>query len=96
MDTLGPIVSVLIFQVSLYDKAPFGTIIKCVDYAGCPDYNMLHCTCVTLRSPMAQNISLYTDNFKMLTVLLEYIKAMRLATKENWFSRCLTRLTLAI
>ena len=33
---------VLIFQVSLYDKAPFGTITKCVDYAGvlifkCPD-----------------------------------------------------------
>ena len=25
---------VLIFQVSLYDKAPFGTITKCVDYAG--------------------------------------------------------------
>ena len=24
---------VLIFQVSLYDKAPFGTITKCVDYA---------------------------------------------------------------
>ena len=33
---------VLIFQVSLYDKAPFGTITRCVDYAGdpifkCPD-----------------------------------------------------------
>ena len=33
---------VLIFQVSLYDKAPFGTITKCVDYVGvliikCPD-----------------------------------------------------------
>ena len=25
---------VLIFQVSLYDKAPFGTITKCADYAG--------------------------------------------------------------
>ena len=25
---------VLIFQVSLYDKAPFGAITKCVDYAG--------------------------------------------------------------
>ena len=25
---------VLIFQVSLYDKAPFGTITKCVYYAG--------------------------------------------------------------
>ena len=25
---------VLIFQVSLYDKASFGTITKCVDYAG--------------------------------------------------------------
>ena len=50
MDTLGPTKSVqiifyqgvLIFQVSLYDKAPFGTITKCVDYAGvlifkCPD-----------------------------------------------------------
>ena len=35
MDTLGQIVSVLIFQVSLYDKAaPFGTITKCVDYIG--------------------------------------------------------------
>ena len=35
---------VLIFQVSLYDKAPIGTITNCVDYAGvlifmikCPD-----------------------------------------------------------
>ena len=33
---------VLIFRVSLYGKAPFGTITKCVDYAGihiinCPD-----------------------------------------------------------
>ena len=33
---------VLIFQVSLYDKAPFGTIARCPDYAGvhifkCPD-----------------------------------------------------------
>ena len=33
---------VLIFQVSLCDKAPFGTITKCVDYAGvlifkCPE-----------------------------------------------------------
>ena len=25
---------VLIFQVSLYDKAPFGTIARCPDYAG--------------------------------------------------------------
>ena len=25
---------VLIFQVSLYDKAPFGTTAKCPDYAG--------------------------------------------------------------
>ena len=25
---------VLIFQVSLYEKAPFGTITKCVDYTG--------------------------------------------------------------
>ena len=44
MDTLGPTkgVHVLIFQVSLYDKAPFGTIARCQDYAGvhifkCPD-----------------------------------------------------------
>ena len=47
MDSLGPLISVLfidvlIFQVSLYDKAPFGTITKCVDYASvlifkCPD-----------------------------------------------------------
>ena len=33
---------VLIFQVGLYDKAPFGTIARCPDYAGvhifkCPD-----------------------------------------------------------
>ena len=27
---------VLIFQVSSYDKASFGTITKCVDYAGVP------------------------------------------------------------
>ena len=32
MDTLGPTKSVLIFQASLYDKAPFGTITKYVDY----------------------------------------------------------------
>ena len=42
MDTLGPTKGVLIFQVSLYDKAPFGTIVRCPDYAGvhifmCPD-----------------------------------------------------------
>ena len=42
MDTLGPTKGVLIFQVSLYDKAPFGTIARCPDYAGvhifkCPD-----------------------------------------------------------
>ena len=50
MDTLGPTIAhrcpdyqaVLIFQVSLYDKAPFETMTKCVDYAGilivkCPD-----------------------------------------------------------
>ena len=41
MDTLGPTI-VLIFQVSLYDKAPFGIMTKCVEYAGvhiftCPD-----------------------------------------------------------
>ena len=33
---------VLIFQVNLYDKAPFGIIARCPDYAGvhifkCPD-----------------------------------------------------------
>ena len=36
IDTLGPTKSVLIimiFQVSLYDKTPLGTITKCVDYA---------------------------------------------------------------
>ena len=37
MHTLGPLISpdyqgVPILQVSLYDKAPFGTITKCVDY----------------------------------------------------------------
>ena len=50
MDTLGvgtnikcaEYQGVLIFQVSLYDKAPFGTITKILDYAGvlifkCPD-----------------------------------------------------------
>ena len=46
-DTLGPTKcpdyqGVLIFRVSLYDKAPFGTIARCMDYAGvlifkCPD-----------------------------------------------------------
>ena len=39
MDNLGPTKSVqgvLIFQVSLPDKAPFRTITKCVDYAGVP------------------------------------------------------------
>ena len=34
MDTLGPTKGVLIFQVSLYDKAPFGTTARCPDYAG--------------------------------------------------------------
>ena len=42
MDTLGPTKGVQTFQVSLYDKAPFGTIARCPDYAGvhifkCPD-----------------------------------------------------------
>ena len=42
MDALGPTKGVLIFQVSLYDKATFGTIARCPDYAGvhifkCPD-----------------------------------------------------------
>ena len=33
---------VLIFQVSLYDKAPFGTIARCPDYAGvhCPHFQV--------------------------------------------------------
>ena len=42
-DTLGPTKSVhayyqgvLIFQVSLYDKVPFGTRTTCVEYAGVP------------------------------------------------------------
>ena len=39
MDTLGPTKcpdyqDVLIFQINLYDKAPFGVLYKCVDYAG--------------------------------------------------------------
>ena len=49
MDILGPTKcpdyqGVLIFQVSLYDKASFGTITKCVDYyAGVIKYhNSLH------------------------------------------------------
>ena len=29
-------IGVLIFQVSLYNKESFGTITKCVDYAGVP------------------------------------------------------------
>ena len=33
---------VLIFQVSLYDKASFGTITKCVDYASVL-INWFHC-----------------------------------------------------
>ena len=41
-DTLGPAKSVQIFQVSLHDNVSFGTITRCVDYAGvhifkCPD-----------------------------------------------------------
>ena len=35
MDTLGPIKSVqiiMVFQVILYEKVPFGTSTKCVDY----------------------------------------------------------------
>ena len=41
---------VLIFQVSLYDKAaPFGTITKCVDYAGVLISSVLICTCIQLR-----------------------------------------------
>ena len=37
MDTLGPLISVLIIKGVLFsrsDKASFGTITKCVDYAG--------------------------------------------------------------
>ena len=43
MKTLAPITSVLIFQVSLYVKAQFGTITKCVDYAGGLIINWFHC-----------------------------------------------------
>ena len=31
---------VLIFQVNLYDEAPFGTITLCVDYAGVLDFQV--------------------------------------------------------
>ena len=41
--TLAPITSVLIFQVSLYVKVPFGTITKCVDYAGGLIIYWFHC-----------------------------------------------------
>ena len=45
LDTVGPTNSVLIIQVSLYNKESFGTTIKCVDYTGvlifkCPDYQV--------------------------------------------------------
>ena len=42
MDTLVPIVCVLIFQPSLFDKTLFGTIIKWVDYTGVL-INRFHC-----------------------------------------------------
>ena len=34
---------ILIFQVSLYAKAPYGAITKCVDYAGVL-INRFHCS----------------------------------------------------
>ena len=40
---LVPIISYLIIQISLYDKAaPFGTITKCIDYAGVLILNYPH------------------------------------------------------
>ena len=33
---------VLIFRVILYDKMPFRTSNKCVDYTGCPHFSSVH------------------------------------------------------
>ena len=41
MDTLRPFISILIILVNLYAKASFGTINKCVDYAGVLIFNCL-------------------------------------------------------
>ena len=50
LDTLGPILSVLIIKDSLYDKTPFGTINEYVDYEVCLFsrvlINMFHCICI--------------------------------------------------
>ena len=52
MDTLEPLISVLIIQLSLHAKAPFVTITKCVDYGGVLIlsvlFNMFHCIFVEL------------------------------------------------
>ena len=65
MDTLRPIISVLIIKVSwlsslVYDRAaPFGIITKCVDYAGvlifkCHIYRFHHLTEVPFHSSVVQ------------------------------------------
>ena len=48
MDTLEVFISVLIIQFSLYAKAPFVTITKCVDYAGVLKVSCLTCFTVYL------------------------------------------------
>ena len=57
MYTLGPAKSVLIFQVILYEKVPFRTLIKCLDYAGILIFKCPHSQ-VPLYSKLTANLKL--------------------------------------
>ena len=59
--------AVLIFQVSLYDKAPFGTITKCVDYACVHIFITVHCIHIMRIIPMI--IDIITINSTKSTIL---------------------------
>ena len=54
---------VLIFQVSLYDKASFGTITKCVDYAGVLIFKCSDKTGFTVASCLGNYVHMYVRTY---------------------------------
>ena len=62
MDTLEPTKRVLIFQVSLYDKEPFGTITKCVDYTCVLVFNLTYFTVILVNCFRLTNSKKLTQN----------------------------------
>ena len=95
---------VLIFQVTVYDKAvPFGTITKCVDYAGvlifkCPDWQVPLYVCrynhvdtyVCLYVYMYVCMCLWTWVVHLVHVLLYVVSFFVVCSFGLWWSRCAT------